>query len=524
METTMTRSTEKGIALVLALFMVLIMSTLATSLMFVSQTETWSSQNYKLMSQARYGAESGVHKVANYLVWTCGNPAPLPAPCYNPPSTANVADPIAAYNATLEPVTWGGNPVVLSNVAANSNYPVAAVKTAFAAVAKGAMNVDNAVVNYTVTARLLAMREITSAYTSKKATLMTWEITSSGTIGGVRRAETEVAAILERPTLPAYSYAAFATNDGCGALNFFGGATTDSYDSKYYAPGPGNPPPSTDQWGGNVGTNGNLDENGNPTQVYGSLSTPRSGVGVCSVGNVTALSGNEHVAEGLVPLAQEIEMPTPDDPNPWPPLVPMDFSKTTGCPPGTVAPACVPSTDGATLDPSLSATPGTMVLGDVSVGSHALLHLKPGNYIINSFQMQANSQIIIDPQTPGPPPVYAPVIIQVAGKDATGMDMAVPITITGQGISNQSYTPENLQIVYAGTGEVKLAGGAETSALLYAPNASASFTGGSDWYGSVVVNKLKEGGGASIHYDRRLSKWAVVAGPQMMNAFTWKKF
>jgi len=519
----MIRSTEKGIALVLALFMVLIMSTLATSLMFVSQTETWSSQNYKLMSQARYGAESGVHKVANYLVWTCGNPAPLPAPCYNPPSTANVADPIAAYNATLEPVTWGGNPVVLSNVAANSNYPVAAVKTAFAAVANGALNVDNGVINYTVTARLLAMREITGAYTSKKSTLMTWEITSSGTIGGVRQAQTEVAAILERPTLPAYSYAAFATSDGCGALSFAGGATTDSYDSAYYTPGTGSP--GTQTYGGNVGTNGNLDENGAPTQVYGSLSSPRSGVGACSVGNVSAFTGTlSQVSAGIVPLAQEIEMPKPDDPNPWPPLVGMDFSKTTGCPAGTVAPACVPSTDGATLDPSLSATPGTIVLGDVSVGSHAQLHLKAGNYIINSFQMNANAQIIVDPVSVGPPAVYAPVVIQVAGKDAAGMDIAIPVTITGNGITNQSYKPETLQFVYGGTGEIKLAGGAETAALLYAPNASASFTGNADWYGSVVVNTLKEGGGASIHYDRRLSKWAVIAGPQMMNAFTWKKY
>src|SRR5436190_9383533 len=102
---TMTRSNDKGIALVLALFMILIMSTLATSLMFVSQTETWSSQNYRLMSQARYGAESGVHKTANFLMF--------PA-TYVPPGT-NPADPLVNYNMTVSPVTWGGNPVVLSS-------------------------------------------------------------------------------------------------------------------------------------------------------------------------------------------------------------------------------------------------------------------------------------------------------------------------------------------------------------------------------------------------------------------------
>ena len=62
----MTRSNENGFAMILALFMVLTMSILASSLMFVSQTETWSSMNYRLMSQARYGAESGIQKTANW--------------------------------------------------------------------------------------------------------------------------------------------------------------------------------------------------------------------------------------------------------------------------------------------------------------------------------------------------------------------------------------------------------------------------------------------------------------------------
>ena len=60
----MNRSNENGIAMILAMFMVLIMSTLGVSLMFTSQTETWSSQNYKMMSQARYAAESGVQAAA----------------------------------------------------------------------------------------------------------------------------------------------------------------------------------------------------------------------------------------------------------------------------------------------------------------------------------------------------------------------------------------------------------------------------------------------------------------------------
>jgi type II secretory pathway component PulK len=52
---------EQGIALVLSLFLIAAMSVIAASLMLLSQTETYSSMNYRLMSQARYGAESCVH-------------------------------------------------------------------------------------------------------------------------------------------------------------------------------------------------------------------------------------------------------------------------------------------------------------------------------------------------------------------------------------------------------------------------------------------------------------------------------
>lgn len=510
MDKTMIRSNEKGIALILALFMVVVLSTLSVSLMFVSQTETWSSQNYKLMSQARYGAESGVHKTANHLMFT-----------YVAPATGG-ADPIAAYNIAVSPVTViaNGQPVVLSSdPAVAANYPVAAVQNAFNAAAKGSLNADNGAVSYKAVARLIAMRPIVSAYTGNPITLQTWEITATGSIGGTRSAETEVSAVLERPTLPAYSYAAFATDEGCGALSFAGGATTDSYDSTAYG-GAGNP--TTDPWGGNVGTNGNLDENGNPTQVYGSLSSPRSGVGACSIGNVTALSGNEHVTSGVVPLPQPIELPTPDPPNPMPPTnLPIGFTQAGGCPAPLGLPDCFPSANGATLNAQLTATPGTMVLGDITTNGNSEVHVKAGTYIVNSLTQMGNSKLIIDH---GPLDPVGPVIFQIAGKNPDGTDMALPLTITGQGISNTTYDPMNLQFVYGGTGEVKLAGGAETSSLLYAPNATASFTGGSDWYGAVVVHRLTEGGGASIHYDRHLYKVAVVAGNVMMNAFTWKKY
>jgi len=486
-------SDERGIAMVVALFLMLAMSVLGTSLMFVSQTETQSTQNYRLMSQARYGAESGIHKTANYLLNT-----------YVPPASAGT-DLLSSYNTAVSPVTYLGQAVVLSSTSADSNYPVADVKTAFSTASQGSLNVNDATVTFTSTASLRSMRQISDKFSGQPVTIQTWEITSNARIAGAKSAEVEVSALVERQTSPIYSYAAFATYNGCAALSFAGGATTNSYDSTAALVGG---MPVTSSSGGNVGTNGNLTEVGNPTVISGSLSTPRSGVGACTANNVTAqtISGNATVSQGLTQLSQEIQYPTPAAPDPMPPTGTVNFTQNGGCPGGVSH--CAASTNGATITPPSAAT--VVSIGDLVINGNAQLHLGAGIYHVNSFSMQGNSKIIVD---------SGPVVIKVAG-----VGVATPITITGQGISNTSYNPSNLEFIYGGTGEVKLAGGDQTSALFYAPQATGSFSGGADLYGAVVVKQMTATGGASIHYDRRLTNSAMTAGSYMMSAFTWKNY
>ena len=124
--------------------------------------------------------------------------------------------------------------------------------------------------------------------------------------------------------------------------------------------------------------------------------------------------------------------------------------------------------------------------------------------------MNGNSKIIVD---------TGPVIFKVAG-----VGQATPITITGQGLVNTSFDPTQLRFEYGGTGEVKLAGGDQTSGLFYAPNATSNITGGADLWGAIVVNRLTDMGGAAVHYDRRLSTNALTAGNYMMSAFTWRNY
>src|SRR5712692_6292577 len=115
----MNKTKERGVALILALILVLVLSVMAVSLMFLSQTETWSSMSYRIMSQSRGGAEAGVNKAANFLMYS-----------YTPPGGAG--DLLSNYTLTASPVTYAGNPVVLSaDSTVGSNYPLAAAQTNF---------------------------------------------------------------------------------------------------------------------------------------------------------------------------------------------------------------------------------------------------------------------------------------------------------------------------------------------------------------------------------------------------------
>src|ERR1700746_1237975 len=111
----MKRNNQKGSALIMSLIFVLVLSVVGASLMFLSTSETWSSMNYRMMTQARYGAESGISAAANFIMYN-----------YVPPS-AGGADNLANYDITKSPVLFGGQPVIISaNPAVQSNYPGAA--------------------------------------------------------------------------------------------------------------------------------------------------------------------------------------------------------------------------------------------------------------------------------------------------------------------------------------------------------------------------------------------------------------
>jgi Tfp pilus assembly protein PilX len=512
---------ERGVALIVALFVMLAVSVVGASLMFLSQTETYATMNYRMMSQARYAGEAAIQKAAEFLL----------DGSYTIPSPGGTDD---LANYTLDhgsPVLYSGSPVVLSADADYaSNYPVASVQSAFDSAAHGTLAAGNTTIEYSAYAKLLGMQQF-DAYGGTDGVVQTWEITGIGRLSGSREASVEVVALLEQPKVAANTYAAFATADICGAMYFHGNVTINSYDSSQ-----GPPSTTTQASGGDVGTNGNLEIQGS-VDVQGNLYSPRTGVGTCEDGAVVALSETGHATvEGGSPiqLPTEVEFPPPVF-STTPPTNTVTINAALLSNPAT---AC--SSLGLTLGTNCSIS-GTTVTVDgggsdvtmpsVVIGSGYTLkiagHSPAQNVNINSLTGSGNFQVDANLLGAG----NESVVLKVAGlnPDSTEMTTALDLdTISwkqNSTVNQAKYDASALQIVYGGHGTLNMNGGnAQSAATIYAPNADFQLKGTQDFYGSILAHTITNGGNASIHYDRSLSGEFFVAGQSMLGTFSWKRY
>src|SRR5436190_6777233 len=511
------KSNERGIALVLALFLMTALSILGASLMFLSQTETYASMNYRMMSQSRYAAEAGIHSVANYL---------LDQTKYALPNTAlNPSDPITGiYDLTKSPVTLIANnqPIVLSWDTTKSNYPRASVVTAFAAASQGTLTAGTQGLSFKTTATLLTMQEFAS-FDGTPSTIQTWSLVSDGGLANSTRVTVEVSALFETPKLPAYSMAAFATDNQCGALQIQGNVSSDSYNSadlgKWATTAPTTA--TADKFDGDVGTNGNMDVSGGSATIFGNLYTPRTGVGSCTSGNITALTetgtvlknqdGTPKNPQEAVHLPKAVKFPTPST-GTYSPLDPVTIKNPT---PGTAGtchdlgysnaeitaaqPSCSVTGDVVTLkqppiDPS-SGNPKSLPSASIEGGSSNKLVLVGAVPPAQRFDFNSigeAGQGSIGAQVANP---QQGVIINIVGKDKTNTDIAMPLDVQGGGglaplsgcAGCSAFDATIMQFVYAGTGLIKMGGNSAAAASFYAPNAQGDLGGTADVYGAIVT-------------------------------------
>jgi Tfp pilus assembly protein PilX len=537
------RNNERGIALVLALFLISTLSVLGASLMFLAQTETYASMNYRMMSQTRYGAEAGVQKASNFLLDPAQYAAPTAADLLNP----------ALCNRNVSPVTCNGAEVVLSaSLAKTSNYPVPAVQAAFNLAGQGTVPAGNATLTYHTYARLMALQVFDSYGGGGPGSGIstTWEITSDGGLVGSPKATVEILALIETPKVPASTYGAFGTDDQCGALTFGGNVTINSYDSSGMV---GSTTPAFSSTGGDVGTNGNLDISGS-VDVQGNLYTPRTGVGKCTAGAVDGLTegGHAQVDGSMVQLPGAVSYPTPVLPGPsGVSAASISSGSTTAatCAALGLAPAATladvmtkPGTQGTN---QCFVTPGASGSADViTVSGHGAALSLPSvtlssqvNLVIqasspaaqvnfNSIVLTGGASVGITATSPN-----EGALLGIIGKNPDGTSIASPVDFRGgtyAGVTGcatcSQYDASMMQMLYAGTGEIQMTGNNAASLTVYAPNALFTLSGTADVYGSVLAHRLNETGTGNIHYDRRLRHDFYVLGRPIMGTFNWKRF
>jgi len=524
---------ERGIALILALMLMSVLSVLGASLMFLAQTETASSMNYRTMSQARYAAEAGVQKATNFL---------LDPTQYAAPTAADLLGPGCVR--TTSPVTCGGQEVILSATTAKaSNYPVPAVQAAYNAAGQGTMVSGNLSLTFGTYARLLALQSF-EAYGGAPGVTETWEVVANGSLTGSPKATVQVLAMLETPKVPASSYGAFGTDIMCGALTFGGNVTVNSYDSGRLS---GTTAPSVANGltsaGGDVGTNGNLTINGS-VDVGGQLYTPRTGIGACTNGANGAIDGlteggSATVEGGMVKLPAAISYPTPILPT-YSGLADVSLSgggtSTTTCgalglTPGTSVEVAAGTKQCNVTGDTITINGSGLVLPSISLSSSVSLVLTArspaAQYNVNSITLtgQATIGIAATSATQG-------AILGVIGQDATGAAIATPVKLTGGSqtaitgcAACSNYDASMLQLIYAGTGEIDLKGDTNAVMTIYAPNSTVQLTGNGDLYGSILAKRMAQtNGSTNIHYDRRLLHDFWVAGHPLVGTFSWQRY
>ena len=79
------KASQSGVALIVALLAVLVLSILAAAIMTTSQAQIWTAINYRLTAQSRYAAESRGAKMAGTGWRRPAIPFPLLLPM--PPTT-----------------------------------------------------------------------------------------------------------------------------------------------------------------------------------------------------------------------------------------------------------------------------------------------------------------------------------------------------------------------------------------------------------------------------------------------------
>lgn len=552
---------ESGIALIMALLCLFVVSTLAVGVMYSTQSEIWTSANYRAATQARYIAEAGAQQALNYLQTQ-----------YQPPVLFTTAGQ-TTYDFTNLPVMYKttNKPLVLAtsgmplryadtytamdstqDTAFQNYFADAAAKTPFASVSTSA--------RFDVAVQLLTAVQGTDG---SGKWLMRWKIVSLGTlptVGG--QARVQVVEVVDNvsvvglpgggPPAPTYAAGVFATGTGCNAISMSGGQYTNSYNSKTSK---GNKTPPFTGAGGDVATYGNISLT-NGAYIIGNVFSPFYSAGVTGTYGISGgPSGGKNppqcsTAKGGIEYAVNednsgssvgctsakpnacsqktyaLPSPLPSYPTPVMPSPTTNTADCAGynglCSGGNGGGSGCAITIPPSTNPDGSAGSGPANFGKVNFGSCAKITLQAGTYNVDSIYISNGGEIIL--------PATGNVIINVLDKGTANP----PLSVDGGTVANNGGDPSTLTFFYAGTKSINITAGANMFASVYAPNAPATMGGNAGLYGAIVCSTATFNGSGHVIYDTNLTgkSWnfppspppPATPGTLHVDEFSWSAF
>jgi Tfp pilus assembly protein PilX len=548
-------SSQSGVALILALIILFVLSALAAGIMSATQTEIWSTANYRTNTQARYIAEAGVQQTVNYLIdkssavqtqvaliptdtthciattvpVTCNSKMVFVQSSSTDPVNNIVApDPvthITPSNASTYFTAGTGITDFQSRVGDKATTPVNS--SSFGSINSGAGG------HYSVVAQLLSVRPDLGSGLAQS-----WKVISVGsvpTVAGISKVQVvETIEILTQTVTTGGPPVTLSVNGGvqagssaCGAISLSGGSTLKSYDSSKIAtrtlPSSG----ALNSYGNTIITQGSVNfSNG---VIYGNLETTRTGDTYgTGCGDTPASSSAVNVSGnppsqsvGGVPgiIASGSGWGTPPGGGVYSittvtgaatsifgmttPTVSLANLNTGTCTDpqsgwsGTSR--CNGGSDqgGTTNQITMAPNPGSNYGNATIAGSITLTLTQSGVYNFNSLNVTAGGSIVVAPGIS--------VAINITGKQANGTtDLANPLTFDGAGKMTLADDPSKVIFQYAGSGAITYSGSGQMIGVIDAPNANYTFSGAGVVYGAILTKTASFSGSGTVEFDQHL--------------------
>jgi Tfp pilus assembly protein PilX len=568
------RVMDRGVALILVMLSLLVLSVLTAAIIFTARTETFASYSYKLDTQADYLAKAGIQQAVAWLRSSRYTiVSQTQAPTYY--SVTSSGAPLNLYTSNASPVlcisgcattTANSNKVQfngfgseswsasVSSCSSASNYPISSAVTNFCSDLVNVQVTGDAGNSgiFSISALLLSYQTVSTGTppTLQNSPMETWLITSHATWTASSGSYAPVATAEEQAVIqPIYMPTSGESLYGYCSVTMGGsaGTCTDAYNSALGSYAGGNATAASGRCnqttynnviaaGAGVGANGGVTLGSNVT-VAGNVTIGTNPTPGCTA--TPGYTGNPSSVLGQVVTGPHI--------NP-PPVPTFPGSGQTG----VTFPGSAQSYNSATTVPQISSsdtthnpsnaspplvtiTPGSNSFGWPCISGTACNGTAANPYLISGITLSSPSDIVT---LYGGPSVDQPVYYDVNSISMSGqsqlavngyivLNVRSSLSLTGKGIVNGiTQEPAAVQINYAGTNSVSIGGNGAMSATVTAPNATVSLGGGGAsgyMIGSIQANNVTVQGGYPIHYDVQLSRLSGTLGTVVVSSYMRRK-